>query len=103
MLRWLTLLEFSDLMLDVLLGFLALYLVDAVGTTPARAGAAVELLLLPAFLLAPGVWTKYLLLGLLDLFNAGWYSILMAQLYSSVPGQSGTVMTVGNVFGYWAG
>ncbi len=40
-LRWLVLLEFSDLMLDVLLGFLALYLVDVGGATPAQAGLAV--------------------------------------------------------------
>ncbi len=131
-LRWLTLLECSDLMLDVLLGFLALYFVDVVGATPAQAGAAVavwtgvgllgnlllipllervrglrylrlstvvELVLFPAFLLVPGFWAKLLLLGLLGLFNTGWYSILKAQLYSVMPGQSGTVMAVGNVFG----
>ena len=131
-LRWLTLLEFSDLMLDVLLGFLALYFVDSAGATPTQAGAAVavwtglgllgnlllipllervrglrylrlsaavELMLFPAFLLAPGFWAKLALLGLLGLFNAGWYSILKAQLYSAMPGQSGAVMTVGNVFG----
>ena len=135
-LRWLTLLEFSDLMLDVLLGFLALYFVDVVGTTPAQAGLAVavwtglgllgnlllipllervpglrylrlsalvELALFPAFLLAPGMWAKLALLGLLGFFNAGWYSILKAQLYSAMPGQSGTVMTVGNVFGLVGG
>jgi FSR family fosmidomycin resistance protein-like MFS transporter len=135
-LRWLTLLEFSDLMLDVLLGFLALYFVDVVGTTPAHAGLAVavwtglgllgdlllipflervdglrylrlstamELVLFPAFLLVPGVWAKLVLLGLLGLFKAGWYSILQAQLYSAMPGQSGTVMTVGNVFGLVGG
>jgi len=131
-LRWLTLLQCSDMMLDVLLGFLALYFVDVVGGTPAQAGgavavwtvvgligdlllipllervrglrylrlsAAVELALFPAFLLMPGFWTKLGLLGLLGLFNAGWYSILKAQLYSAMPGQSGTVMMVGNVFG----
>ena len=135
-LRWLTLLEFSDLMLDVLLGFLALYFVDVVGTTPAQAGLAVavwtglgllgnlllipllervrglrylrlsalvELALFPAFLLVPGMWAKLALLGLLGFFNAGWYSILKAQLYSAMPGQSGTVMTVGNVFGLVGG
>jgi FSR family fosmidomycin resistance protein-like MFS transporter len=131
-LRWLTLLEFSDLMLDVFLGFLALYFVDVVGTTPAQAGmavavwtgvgllgdlllipllervpglrylrwsAALVLVLFPAFLLAPSAGTKLVLLGLLGLFNAGWYSILKARLYAAMPGQSGTVMTVGNVFG----
>ena len=135
-LRWLTLLAFSDLMLDVLLGFLALYFVDVVGTTSAQAGiavavwtgtalvgdlllipllervrglsylrlsATVELAVFPAFLLAPGFGGKLVLLGLLGLFNAGWYSILKAQLYSAMPGQSGTVMTVGNVFGLVGG
>lgn len=135
-LRWLTLLQFSDLMLDVLLGFLALYFVDVVGTTPARASVAVavwtgagllgnlllipllervrglrylrlstvvELVLFPIFLLVPDVWAKVVLLGLLGLFNAGWYSILQAQLYSAMPGQSGTVMAVGNVFGLVGG
>jgi FSR family fosmidomycin resistance protein-like MFS transporter len=135
-LRWLTLLQVSDLMLDVLLGFLALYFVDVVGATPAQAGlavavwtglgllgnlllipllervrglrylrlsAVVELVLFPAFLLAPGFWARLALLGLLGLFNAGWYSILQAQLYSAMPGQSGTVMTVGNIFGLVGG
>lgn len=40
-LRWLVLLEFSDLLLDVFLGFLALYFVDVVGASPAQAGIAV--------------------------------------------------------------
>jgi FSR family fosmidomycin resistance protein-like MFS transporter len=64
-LRWLALLEFSDLMLDVLLGFLALYFVDVVGTTPAQAGVAVavwsvvgllgDLLLIPLLERVPGL------------------------------------------------
>jgi FSR family fosmidomycin resistance protein-like MFS transporter len=135
-LRWLALLEFSDLMLDVLLGFLALYFVDVVGVTAARAGMAVALLtgmgllgnlalipllervrglrylrlsvvatsvLFPAFLLVPGAGAKLVLLGLLGLSSAGWYPILKAQLYSAMPGQSGTVLAVGNVFGLVGG
>ncbi|MBI2766343.1 MAG: MFS transporter [Chloroflexi bacterium] len=39
--RWLVLLAFSELMLDVLLGFLALYLVDDVQVSAGRAGFAV--------------------------------------------------------------
>jgi len=39
--RWLFLLELSDLLLDVLLGFLALYFVDEVGTSPGTAGLVV--------------------------------------------------------------
>jgi FSR family fosmidomycin resistance protein-like MFS transporter len=40
-LRWLVLLEFSDLMLDVLMGLLALYLVDIGGATPQQASLGV--------------------------------------------------------------
>lgn len=130
--RWLILLAFSDLMLDVLLGFLALYLVDVVGVSAALAGTGIAvwtgvglvgdvlilfvlrrirglaylrfsaltmLVLFPAFLLAPGYGFKLLLLGAIGITNAGWYSILKAQLYSALPGQSGTVMSVGALFG----
>jgi MFS transporter, FSR family, fosmidomycin resistance protein len=41
--RWLVLLEFSDLMLDVLYGFLALYFVDVVGFSASKAALAVAL------------------------------------------------------------
>ena len=50
-LRWLAVLEASDLMLDVLHGFLALYLVDVVGLSAVEAG------------LAFGVWTGAGLVG----------------------------------------
>ena len=134
--RWLVLLEFSDLMLDVLLGFLALYMVDVAGATPAQAGATVaawtglgllgdflliplltrvrgmrylrvsavlELILFPAFLLAPGFWPKLVAVGLLGLFNSGWYAILQAGLYSAMPGRSGTALAVKNVSGLAGG
>jgi FSR family fosmidomycin resistance protein-like MFS transporter len=131
-LRWLALLQFSDLMLDVLLGFLALYFVDVARLTAGQAalGIAVwsglgllgdfllipllkrvrgldylrwsvllELLLFPAFLLVPGLIGKFILLGLLGFFDSGWYAILKGRLYSSMPGQSGTVMTLDSLFG----
>jgi len=133
-LRWLTLLEFSDLMLDILFGFLALYMVDVLhvtteqatiavlvwtgvglvgdlllipllervrGLTYLRISAVLELILFPAFLLAPGYILKLVILALLGLFNSGWYSILKGQLYNTMPGQSGAVMTVGTMFGIW--
>jgi len=135
-LRWLTLLTFSDLTGDVLLGYLALYFVDVVRTTPAQASVAVvvwtvvsllmdfltipllerirgvyllrvgawmEILLLPVFLVIPGVGAKLALLALLGVFNTGWYPVLQARLYSEMPGQSGRVMTVGNLFGLVGG
>jgi FSR family fosmidomycin resistance protein-like MFS transporter len=43
-LRWLALLESADLLVDVMRGFLALYLVDAAGATPALAAGALAAL-----------------------------------------------------------
>jgi MFS transporter, FSR family, fosmidomycin resistance protein len=133
-LRWLTLLEFSDLMLDVLYSFLALYFVDVGGLTPAQAILAVtvwtvvgllgdfllipllekvrgldylrvsvilELILFPAFLLVPNIFLKLVFLALLGFFNSGWYAILQAKLYDSMPaGLSSTAIAVGNVTGF---
>jgi FSR family fosmidomycin resistance protein-like MFS transporter len=132
-LRWLLLLEFGDLMLDVLYGYLALYFVDVVGVSEVQAGVAVavwtiigligSLLMIPllervrglrylkisawlelglfiAFLLIPGFVPKLIVLTLIGLFNAGWYSILKGQLYSAMPGQSGTVMAVSSISGF---
>ena len=131
-LRWIALLQFSDLMLDVLYGFLALYFVDVIGLTTSEASLAVAvwtgvgllgdfliipllervsglaylrvsavlvLALFPAFLLAPWFGVKLALLGALGLLNAGWYAILMAQLYAAMPGQSGTALAVNNAGG----
>ena len=50
-LRWLLLVELSDLLLDVLLAFLALYLVDDVGASVTTGGLAVA------------IWTGFGLLG----------------------------------------
>jgi FSR family fosmidomycin resistance protein-like MFS transporter len=130
--RWLILLEFSDLMLDVLYGYLALYFVDVAGFTAPKAALAVaiwtgfgllgdfllipllekvrglnylrlsvvvELILFPAFLLFPNPWLKLVTAGLLGLFNSGWYAILQGNLYTAMPGQSGTVMAVGTITG----
>ncbi|HEX2905667.1 MAG TPA: hypothetical protein VHO69_02315, partial [Phototrophicaceae bacterium] len=130
-LRWLILLQFSDLMLDILLGYLALYFVDVVKTDQAQAGlavavwtgvgligdilllpllermrgltylrysAAIELVLFVAFLLVGDLPLKLVILGLLGFFNSGWYSILQAQVYTAMPGQSGTVMAIHNLF-----
>ena len=135
-LRWLVLLEFSDLMLDVLLSYLALYFHDVAGLTESQAAGAVlvwlvvgllgdlllipllekvdglnylrlsvllELLLFPAFLLVPRVGLKLVLVALLGFFNSGWYAILKGRLYSSLPGQSGTVMALDNLTGLVGG
>jgi MFS transporter, FSR family, fosmidomycin resistance protein len=131
-LRWLVLLEFSDLMLDVLYGFLALYFVDVAGFTFPQAALAVavwtgcglmsdfllipllervrgldylrisvvaELVIFPAFLLVISFYPKLILVGLLGFFNAGWYAILKANLYKTMPGQSGSVLALDNISG----
>jgi MFS transporter, FSR family, fosmidomycin resistance protein len=135
-LLWLTLLQFSDLMLDILRGFVALYFVDVVGANNNQASLAITiwlgfglvgdfllipllervrglvylrfsaitvLFLYPAFLLVPNINIKLFILGLLGLFNAGWYSILKGQLYTAMLGQSGTVLTLSNLFGLVGG
>jgi MFS transporter, FSR family, fosmidomycin resistance protein len=63
--RWILLLQSSDLMLDVMLGYLALYFVDVVHTAPADAGLAVA------------VWTAS---GLVGGFG-------MIPLLERIPGQ----------------
>lgn len=126
--RWYVLFVFSDLLLDVLHGFIALYFVDVVGVDPAtgalavvvwtsigligdialipllerveglrylRFSAAVSLFLFPAFMLVEGLIPKLILLGLMGMFNAGWYSILAAQAYTALIGRSGTEMIFG--------
>lgn len=126
--RWLLLLEFSDLMLDVFLGFLALYFVDVALATEGQAGIAVtiwlalgmltDLLFIPfidrqpdsmkfmritavlqgiafsTFLLIPGFVPKLIAIVFVNIFNTGWYPILKGRLYSSLPGQSASIMAI---------
>ena len=58
--RWLLLLEFSDLMLDVLLSYLALYFVDVARVTAWQAGVAVT------FWLALGLFTDFAFIPFID-------------------------------------
>lgn len=131
-LRWLVLLEFADLTLDVLYAFLPLYFVDVVGFSNAEAAASVavwtgvgllgdfllipllervkgldylrwsiliELVLFPAFMLVSIPWLKLVLVGAMGFFNAGWYAILKANLFSAMPGQSGITQALDNISG----
>ncbi len=126
-LRWLALLELSDLLLDVFTGFLAVYFVAVVHVSPVqaalavavrlgagvagdvlvirvldrisglpvlRASAVAALLLYPAFLAVPGFAAKVVVLGVLTIATAPWYPVAQAQLYASLPGQSGIAVTL---------
>jgi len=129
--RWLLLLEFADLMMDILFSFLALYFVDVADVSGARAGIAVIVWLAMglatdflfitfvdkqkdtvsylrraavfnaaafiAFMLIPGFIPKLILIIFVNLSNTGWYPILQGRLYSSLPGQSASLMAIGAV------
>ena len=129
--RWLLLLEFADLMMDVLLSFLAIYFVDVAQVSESQAGiavtfwlglglftdfafipfidrqpdsikflrltAAAQLIFFPIFLLIPGFLPKLAVIVLVNFCNTGWYPILQGRLYSSLPGQSASLMAIGAV------
>jgi len=134
--RWLVLLQVADLLLDVLTGFLAIYLVDVVHASPAEAAAGVAVRLVaglagdamlvrvleriagrrvltasaaaaaaayPAFLLVPGYWPKLVVLAALSMATAPWYPLLQANLYGSLPGQSGVAVTLATAAGLAGG
>jgi hypothetical protein len=71
-LRWLTLLAVSDLILDVLSGFLTLYFADTVGAIPAQASIVVA------------VWTGTALVGDLLLEHACGLSYLRLSAATAV-------------------
>ena len=94
--RWLAVLATSDLMLDVLHGFLALYFVNVVGTSPVRGALAVT------------VWTSASLVGdallLLILRHARGAAYLRASAVATcaafpafllVPGVAGKLILLG--------
>ena len=80
--------------------FLLIPLLERVnGLAYLRFSAVCELILFPMFLLSGAWWAKLLLLGLIGLFNAGWYAILQGKLYDALGDQSGAVLVVGNAAG----
>lgn len=129
--RWLLLLEFADLMGDVLFSYLALYFLDVGQATGSQAAIAVtiwlamglvtDFLFIPyidrqndslrylrstailevgafvIFLLVPGFVPKMIAVILVNLLNTGWYPVLQGRLYSSLPGQSASIMAIGSV------
>lgn len=130
--RWVALLEVSDLLLDVLTGFVAVYLVDVAHAGPAQAavGVAIRLggglagdalyvplssrvsgpvllrltavaaaVLYPAFLLAPSLVAKLVILAVVSAVTACWYPIIQAGLYGSLPGRSDVAVFLSSAAG----
>ncbi|HEY1402518.1 MAG TPA: MFS transporter [Pyrinomonadaceae bacterium] len=73
------------------------------GLSYLRWSALAMLILFPAFLLAPNLYAKLALLGLIGITNAGWYSILQAQLYAAMPERSGAALALNNLSGLAGG
>jgi FSR family fosmidomycin resistance protein-like MFS transporter len=127
----LSLLEVSDLMLDVLTGYLALYFVDVLhqpvwfgavvvavrvaanligdvvsvnvlervaGASYVRVTATGATFAYAAALVVPNVFAKLALIAVLSVLTAGWYPVLQARVYHALPGQSGALLAIGNVF-----
>ena len=78
--------------------FLLIPLLERVpGLVYLRISVLMELILFPAFLLADNLVLKLVLLGIIGLFNAGWYSILQGKLYDTLGEQSNAAMIIGSV------
>jgi FSR family fosmidomycin resistance protein-like MFS transporter len=68
------------------------------GARVVRAGAAFAILFLVGLLLWPGLW--WLWSPLLGASTLGWYALLQARLYDSLPGRSGAALALTNVFNF---
>jgi FSR family fosmidomycin resistance protein-like MFS transporter len=123
--RWLVLLQMSDLLLDIYTIYISLYLVDVVGISKAQTGiflsglmlvnfltdlllipllertsgllvvrvsALMACLVYPALLITPWEAAKVGLALTVRLTTLGWYPVLKAQAYDSLPDRSGTVL-----------
>lgn len=80
--------------------FLLIPLLERVrGLTYLRMSVFAILILYPLFLITELYWFKLTLLGLIGLFNAGWYAILQGKLYDALGENSGSILVIGNVTG----
>jgi FSR family fosmidomycin resistance protein-like MFS transporter len=56
-----------------------------------------EIFAFALFLLVPGFLPKLVAVIFVNLLNTGWYPILQGRLYSSLPGQSASIMAISSV------
>jgi MFS transporter, FSR family, fosmidomycin resistance protein len=75
----------------------------ASGMSVLRASAAAAAVLYPAFLLVPGIGFKLGVLAALSVATAPWYTVLQAQLYRSLPGESGIAVSLMSAAGLVSG
>jgi MFS transporter, FSR family, fosmidomycin resistance protein len=62
-----------------------------------RTTAGLEFFAFAVFLLVPDFLPKLIAVILVNLLNTGWYPILQGRLYSSLPGQSASIMVISSV------
>jgi len=68
-----------------------------------RISAAAVTVLFPCFLVVGPIAGKLALMAVIGLIRAGWYAILQARLYQSLPGQSGVALALVNMAGLAGG
>ncbi len=73
------------------------------GRNLVRYSAFLALLVYLAWLLAPWLPVKIILLVLLRFSTLGWYPVLQGEAYASMPGRSATVIAVGSLAGLTGG
>jgi FSR family fosmidomycin resistance protein-like MFS transporter len=69
------------------------------GRLVVRVSAGVAVVLYAAMLVVEPAPAKVVLLALLGLCTAGWYPVLLARYYATMPGQSGVAVSVSSVAG----
>ena len=80
-------------------GLVVLILRRVPGLPYVRITAAIAVVVYPLFLLAPSFALVFAGLILVGLLNSGWYPVLKAGLYGSLPGRSGSVLALYSGFG----
>ncbi|MGB8645374.1 MAG: MFS transporter [Anaerolineae bacterium] len=67
------------------------------GTRVLRVTALLVLGFYIAFLLAPFVWLRLVLIGAIGFCTSGWFAILQGKTYATRPGQSGMIVAAGSL------
>jgi FSR family fosmidomycin resistance protein-like MFS transporter len=83
---------------------LAVPLIDRFeGRAVVRVTAVLAAALYVAFLVVEPASAKVVLLGLLGASTAGWYAVLLARYYATMPGQTGVAVSVSSIAGIASG
>lgn len=73
------------------------------GRTIVRFSAILATIIYPTWLLVPWLPARIVLLVIIRLTTTGWYRVLQGEAYSSIPGKSGTVMSISSLAGFAGG